>query len=61
MAENENGGTVGTISLRDFFAAYALAGLTAHQGAEADPEEVATDAYVMAEAMLAGRVQNNSE
>lgn len=58
MAEN---GTNGTISLRDFLAAHALAGLIAHQGPEVDPEQLATDAYVVAEAMVAARANNNSE
>jgi hypothetical protein len=49
---NDNG-----MTLRDWFAGQALAGMMAHQNAGANwtPSEIAHDAYLTADTMLAAR------
>ena len=49
-------GRVSGMTLRDWFAGQALAGLLAKYGlGEAEPESMAADSYAYADAMLAAR------
>lgn len=55
---NTNGGDYGTpgMTLRDYFAAKALAGMLANSSIDAlKPEEFSSDAYLYADAMLKKR------
>ena len=67
MAQNDGGpafpGPYGSdgMSLRDWFAGQALAGLLSQEGVEASPETDAAWAYKVADAMLAARRPPESE
>jgi len=58
----EHGTRLGGMSLRDYFAAKAMQGLIItrhphHQGSDG-PEQLAADAYLVADAMLKARQEN---
>lgn len=55
-----NGGIDG-MSLRDWFAGQALAGVLAFNSVASQPETVAVLAYLMADAMLAHRAKATTE
>lgn len=52
---------VGGMSLRDWFAGQALAGLLANGPHDCDECEVAHDAYLFADAMLSRRLREGSQ
>lgn len=53
----QGGDVMGTLTLRDYFAAKALQGLLSNRNAEAAIDEFAVKSYRMADAMLKAREQ----
>lgn len=53
----------GGMTLRDYFAAQALTGVLVAEGAQyfGRPEQIATTAYAMADAMMAARIVSNNK